>query len=219
MTSGPTGSGSPARSARGRDHGRYRRGQVDGARELPPARRRDRLERRDRPPPAADRPRRPQGARGAARPGDPRRRRVPDRERIALRVFKDREALDFLEKLLHPLVSREYLAWREELAKPPTRRASVSPRCRSCTRSARRSASTRSWSSRLRRSCARRARRTHRRPRVAPRRTVRRRERADFRVREHGDAGGARRLGRRRHGYPDRRRPVRRAGRSATFGA
>ena len=41
---------------------------------------------------------------------------VPDRERIALRVFKDREALDFLEKLLHPLVSREYLAWREQLA-------------------------------------------------------------------------------------------------------
>jgi dephospho-CoA kinase len=44
---------------------------------------------------------------------------VPDRERIALRVFKDREALDFLEKLLHPLVSREYLAWREQLAALP----------------------------------------------------------------------------------------------------
>ena len=47
---------------------------------------------------------------------------TPDRERIALRVFKDRDALDFLEKLLHPLVSREYLAWREQLAqleKPP----------------------------------------------------------------------------------------------------
>lgn len=40
----------------------------------------------------------------------------PDRERIALRVFKDRGALDFLEKLLHPLVSREYLSWREQLA-------------------------------------------------------------------------------------------------------
>jgi dephospho-CoA kinase len=45
--------------------------------------------------------------------------RAPDRERIALRVFKDREALDFLEKLLHPLVSREYLAWREQLAALP----------------------------------------------------------------------------------------------------
>ncbi len=48
---------------------------------------------------------------------------VPDRELIALRVFKDRDALDFLEKLLHPLVSREYLAWREQLAglpNPPT---------------------------------------------------------------------------------------------------
>ena len=41
---------------------------------------------------------------------------IPDRERIAFKVFKDREALDFLEKLLHPLVSREYLAWREQLA-------------------------------------------------------------------------------------------------------
>jgi dephospho-CoA kinase len=45
--------------------------------------------------------------------------RAPDRERIALRVFKDREALDFLEKLLHPLVSGEYLAWREQLAALP----------------------------------------------------------------------------------------------------
>jgi dephospho-CoA kinase len=44
----------------------------------------------------------------------------PDRERIAFRVFRDREALDFLEKLLHPLVSREYLAWREQLAKLPS---------------------------------------------------------------------------------------------------
>jgi len=41
---------------------------------------------------------------------------IPDRERIALKVFKDRAALDFLEQLLHPLVSREYLAWREQLA-------------------------------------------------------------------------------------------------------
>ena len=46
--------------------------------------------------------------------------RIPDRERIALKVFKDREALDFLEKLLHPLVSREYLEWREQLAGLPT---------------------------------------------------------------------------------------------------
>ena len=44
---------------------------------------------------------------------------APDRERIARRVFKDREALDFLEKLLHPLVSREYLQWREQLAQLP----------------------------------------------------------------------------------------------------
>ena len=43
----------------------------------------------------------------------------PDRERIALRVFKDREGLDFLEKLLHPLVSREYMAWRDQLGALP----------------------------------------------------------------------------------------------------
>jgi dephospho-CoA kinase len=45
---------------------------------------------------------------------------APDRERIAFRVFKDREALDFLEKLLHPLVSREYMTWREQLAELPS---------------------------------------------------------------------------------------------------
>jgi dephospho-CoA kinase len=45
---------------------------------------------------------------------------IPDRERIALTVFKDRDALDFLEKLLHPLVSREYLEWREQLAGLPS---------------------------------------------------------------------------------------------------
>jgi len=44
---------------------------------------------------------------------------VPDRERIANRVFNDREALDFLEKLLHPLVSREYITWRDQLAALP----------------------------------------------------------------------------------------------------
>ena len=44
---------------------------------------------------------------------------VPDRERIAHRVFNDREALDFLEQLLHPLVSREYMTWRDQLAALP----------------------------------------------------------------------------------------------------
>jgi len=44
---------------------------------------------------------------------------APDRERIGIRVFRDREALDWLEKLLHPLVSREYLEWREQLAALP----------------------------------------------------------------------------------------------------
>lgn len=45
---------------------------------------------------------------------------VPDRERIAFKVFRDRDALDFLEKLLHPLVSREYMTWRERLAELPS---------------------------------------------------------------------------------------------------
>lgn len=44
---------------------------------------------------------------------------APDRERIAFKVFRDREALDFLETLLHPLVSSEYMTWREQLAKLP----------------------------------------------------------------------------------------------------
>jgi dephospho-CoA kinase len=40
----------------------------------------------------------------------------PDRKEIAERVFGDRALLDWLEQLLHPIVSREYLAWRERLA-------------------------------------------------------------------------------------------------------
>jgi dephospho-CoA kinase len=46
----------------------------------------------------------------------------PDRARIAQAVFGDRERLAWLESLLHPLVSREYLTWREQLAeldRPP----------------------------------------------------------------------------------------------------
>ena len=43
----------------------------------------------------------------------------PERARIAEIVFADRDALDFLEALLHPLVSREYLEWREQLAGLP----------------------------------------------------------------------------------------------------
>lgn len=43
----------------------------------------------------------------------------PDRGRIGERVFGDREALDWLEKLLHPRVSAEYLQWREQLATLP----------------------------------------------------------------------------------------------------
>jgi len=43
----------------------------------------------------------------------------PDRAKIARIVFRDRALLTFLEELLHPLVSREYLRWREQLARLP----------------------------------------------------------------------------------------------------
>lgn len=46
-----------------------------------------------------------------------------DRSRVAERVFDDREALAWLEALLHPKVSAEYLRWREQLAElrnPPS---------------------------------------------------------------------------------------------------
>jgi len=42
-----------------------------------------------------------------------------DRGALATVVFNDREALGWLEELLHPLVSAEYLQWREQLAKLP----------------------------------------------------------------------------------------------------
>jgi dephospho-CoA kinase len=43
----------------------------------------------------------------------------PDRGRIAEIVFADRNALAFLEELLHPLVAREYLTWRDQLGALP----------------------------------------------------------------------------------------------------
>ncbi len=42
-----------------------------------------------------------------------------DRRRVAERVFGDRDALAWLEGLLHPKVSAEYLRWREQLADLP----------------------------------------------------------------------------------------------------
>jgi dephospho-CoA kinase len=42
-----------------------------------------------------------------------------DRSKVAEKVFADREALTWLESLLHPLVSREYLTWRDQLARLP----------------------------------------------------------------------------------------------------
>ena len=42
-----------------------------------------------------------------------------DRSAVAEVVFPDRKQLDWLERLLHPLVTREYLDWRDELAGLP----------------------------------------------------------------------------------------------------
>jgi dephospho-CoA kinase len=42
-----------------------------------------------------------------------------DRGALGTAVFNDRDALNWLEELLHPLVSAEYLQWREDLAKLP----------------------------------------------------------------------------------------------------
>jgi dephospho-CoA kinase len=42
-----------------------------------------------------------------------------DRRKVGEIVFGDREALAWLEALLHPLVSAEYLNWREQLARLP----------------------------------------------------------------------------------------------------
>ena len=42
-----------------------------------------------------------------------------DRSAIGEIVFADREALEWLESLLHPLVVKEYLEWRELLAELP----------------------------------------------------------------------------------------------------
>jgi dephospho-CoA kinase len=43
----------------------------------------------------------------------------PDRAKIGRIVFGDPEQLAFLEGLLHPLVAREYLTWREQLGRLP----------------------------------------------------------------------------------------------------
>jgi dephospho-CoA kinase len=42
-----------------------------------------------------------------------------DRGALATVVFNDRDALGFLEELLHPLVAVEYLEWRDALAALP----------------------------------------------------------------------------------------------------
>ena len=43
-----------------------------------------------------------------------------DRRKVAARVFPHRESLDWLERLLHPRVVREYLDWRDRQTAPLT---------------------------------------------------------------------------------------------------
>lgn len=43
----------------------------------------------------------------------------PDRGAIAQIVFADRAELEWLEALLHPVVSREYMTWRDRLGELP----------------------------------------------------------------------------------------------------
>ena len=53
-----------------------------------------------------------------------------DRAALAEIVFADREALEWLEGLLHPLVVQEYMSWRERLAEqdePPSVSATEVP--------------------------------------------------------------------------------------------
>jgi dephospho-CoA kinase len=53
-----------------------------------------------------------------------------DRAHIAEIVFADRDALEWLESLLHPLVVQDYMAWREQLAEldaPPAVSATEVP--------------------------------------------------------------------------------------------
>jgi dephospho-CoA kinase len=53
-----------------------------------------------------------------------------DRSALAEIVFADRDALEWLEGLLHPLVVQEYMSWREQLAEsddPPSVSATEVP--------------------------------------------------------------------------------------------
>ena len=103
-------------AGRRRDHRRHRRREERGAGGIRAPRRRDRLERRDRPRAAAATTR----SRRRSSSGSGTASSAPDgsldRGAIATVVFNDPDALARLEELLHPLVSAEYLRWREQLA-------------------------------------------------------------------------------------------------------
>ena len=103
----------------GRHHRRNRCRQERGAVRVPEGGRRNGVERRDRPPPAPQRPGREAGDRARARRGVLDDDGVVNRKRVGEIVFGDRAKLDFLEKLLHPLVTAEYLRWREQLGELP----------------------------------------------------------------------------------------------------
>ena len=196
----------PTRSepaGRRRDHRRHRSGQERGAERVRAPRRGDGLERRDRPPPAAARGRAgsavvEQMGNGIVGPDG-----EIDRGALATVVFNDRDALRWLEELLHPLVSAEYLQWREELAELPNPPPVDGHRGAAALRVGRRDPLRQGRRDHGAEAAAARALgRRHRRARVAP--APRRREGAArrLRVREHRLARGARRVRRVRDGRP-----------------
>ena len=112
----PTTSLDLAAPDRGRDHGWDRRGEEHRARGVPAHGAATVSSDEIVHHLLAHRPGRAGRARRAVRRRDPRRGRRARPGKIAAIVFEDAESLAFLEALLHPLVSREYLIWREQLA-------------------------------------------------------------------------------------------------------
>ena len=136
---------------------------------------------------------------------------VPDRARIAAIVFGDPEALAFLEALLHPLVSREYLIWREQLAAlddPPAVCVTEVPLLYEAGGETRFDQVVVITAPRQLREQRRRVPLDNRDDRLLDDRE--KVARADFHYVNTGTLRGSRRLGRRRHGGAGERRIVRR---------
>ena len=182
---------------RGRDHRWDRSRQDDGARRVSRARRRDGLERRDRPPSARDRRRRPRRDRRAASARrSSARTAVPTARRIARAVFADRERLAWLEGCSIRSSRASTSTWREQLA--AARRAAarlrdrgaaaLRGRCRGALRQGRRDHRAAALREQRRRVAARRPRRpSAARSREGPTRRLP--------LRQHRNVRGAGRMG------------------------